>query len=142
MINRVEPGFYEEDVDGYMMASDEADEYGRAVGIALALRVEFPWNQGGVDDAALKRAADYVDFNSWIETRYSGLDFIWGGADLIEAEVYDDHRQGETSSELVERLAATDDYLRLKAEGNVFYTLRDAWAEYAEVNLYEKGAGR
>lgn len=110
--------------------------------VSLVLYVEYPWNQtsGQPADARLHELDSPDDdgrvFMDWIEGRYPAMEFVWGGSEAIEAEVFGNYLEGEDTTSLVGRLTGVRDYRRLHDEGTVLYTMRDAWAEHVGVDLY------
>lgn len=108
MPDRVEPGFFESDEDGYMQASEEVGADGKAKGIEVILWVERPeaqlahanpdWTQG------FKFTEVEIDsWPTWIEHRYPKADWNFD-ADVAEASFYSDFQNGEDNHALMMRL--------------------------------------
>jgi hypothetical protein len=140
--DRLKPSYFEPDEEGYLMAHDEADENGFAKGATLALYVLYPWEQNGAypeTEAGLPKL-NRAGFTEWLEARYPTLDFDFSADVHATAEIGDEYRDGETTEELLGRLHDTPDWIRLRNEGTIFYTMRDAWAKHCGVELYPEVA--
>lgn len=141
--DRLPVDFYEPDEEGFIQSY--TDEDGRVIGVEIGLYVVDPWNQGDPEGAEGIAATMPQDgYAQWIEARYPGIsDWDFCADDATTALVSGEYRDGESTDDLIMRLTRGNrDFNRLRDEGTMFYTLRNAWADHVGVDLYPESETR
>ena len=125
MIERVEPGFFEADEEGYWQGTEEAGTDGKAVGIEFCLYVQNPEIQlthyGGTDKIELTDD-ELALFPTWVEKEYPGCDWNFDAEEHATASFYGEYQDGEDNNALMMRVVVNNsNYHRVYNELCMFY---------------------
>jgi hypothetical protein len=125
-IERMKPGDFDADDEGYWDADDEAGPDGFAKGVVFAFYIEAPdtmletyWPASQPDWDGFRFNDDELrDWPTWMQRKYPSVDFPDNGEVLV-AEVYGQYEEGEDTTALFFRVSVGE-----------FNNIRNRWGVY------------
>lgn len=130
MLDRVEPGYFECDEEGYWQASeDEVGPDGKAIGIEFCLYIYLPettleWNCQPEGTWDLKLSDEEMqEFVPWVQKEYPAFDWNFDADEYATASLFGEYQEGEDTEALMMRCCVNNpDYNRLRNEWCIYYT--------------------
>jgi hypothetical protein len=124
--DKLEPGYFEADDEGYIQADEEAGPDGKATGVTVALRVDDPSVQiKTMHGETFEFTEEELDaWPDWIEKQYPADDWNFDADDMGEAYFWSSYQEGETTEQLLMRLTVDNArYNKIRNRCCIYYTM-------------------